>query len=82
MESIGVREINIISEKEGQDKGICGLSQLQREESNDQNIMEALPAEQKSWEKGYGPTLEAYRNLWTKEADPKGGGGRKRKKGG
>lgn len=49
VESIRDRERHSVSGKEGPDKGLCGFCQLQREEPNYQNTMEALPAEQKSW---------------------------------
>lgn len=65
VESIGFRKRNNISGEEGRDKGLCGFSQLQREEPNDQNIMEALPGEQKGWKECHDPILEARRNLWT-----------------
>lgn len=60
MGSIGLRERNGVSREEGRDKGLCGFSQLQREEPNDQNTVEVLPAEQKGWEGGHNPTSEVY----------------------
>lgn len=82
VESIGVRERNGVSRKEDRDKGLCGFSQLQREEPNDQNKIKALQQNKKSGKKGYDPTLEACWNLYIKWTDPKGSGGRKRKNGG